>query len=66
MHKHAKSAPESCVHQSKDKVLKIVKTDIMYYDYYLYYLSYLSSLYNGYPLIIRITVVMVMALAAIT
>ncbi|WP_144062801.1 HEAT repeat domain-containing protein [Sphingobacterium paucimobilis] len=38
----------------------------MYYDYYLYYLSYLSSLYNGYPLIIRITVVMVMVLATIT
>ncbi|MBL1409057.1 HEAT repeat domain-containing protein [Sphingobacterium faecale] len=38
----------------------------MYYDYYLYYLSYLSSVYNGYPLIIRITVVMVMVLAAIT
>ncbi len=38
----------------------------MYYDYYLYYLSYLSSLYNGYPLIIRATVVMVMVLSAIT
>lgn len=38
----------------------------MYYDYYLYYLSYFSSLYNGYPLIVRITAVMVMALLAIT
>lgn len=38
----------------------------MYYDYYLYYLSYFSSLYNGYPLIVRITVIMVMALVAIT
>lgn len=37
----------------------------MYYDYFLYYLSYLDSLYNGYPLIIRMTVVMVMLLAAI-
>lgn len=34
----------------------------MYYDYYLYYLS---SLYNGYPLIIRVTVVMVMLFALI-
>lgn len=38
----------------------------MYYDYYLYYLSYFSSLYNGYPLIIRVTVVMVTILIAIT
>ncbi|MDR3006943.1 hypothetical protein D3C87_119750 [compost metagenome] len=38
----------------------------MYYDFYLYYLSYLSSLYNGYPLIIRMTLVMVMVLAVIT
>jgi len=38
----------------------------MYYDYYLYYLSYFSSLYNGYPLIIRVTVVMVTLLIAIT
>lgn len=38
----------------------------MYSDYYLYYFSYLSSLYNGYPLIVRITVVTVMILAFIT
>lgn len=38
----------------------------MYYDYYLYYLSYLDSMYNGYPLIIRMTVVMVMFLILIT
>ncbi|MFD2905733.1 HEAT repeat domain-containing protein [Sphingobacterium anhuiense] len=38
----------------------------MYYDYYFYYLSYLSSLYNGYPLIIRMTVFMVMILALLT
>ncbi|WP_312188196.1 HEAT repeat domain-containing protein [Sphingobacterium sp.] len=37
----------------------------MYYDYYLYYLSYLSSLYNGYPLIVQLTVVMVIVLGAI-
>ncbi|HAF34784.1 MAG TPA: hypothetical protein DCG88_12285 [Sphingobacterium sp.] len=37
----------------------------MYYDFYLYYLSYLSSLYNGYPLIIRMTLVMVMLLVVI-
>lgn len=37
----------------------------MYYDYYLYYFSYLSALFNGYPLIIRLTVVMVMVLAVI-
>lgn len=37
----------------------------MYYDYYLYYLSYLSSLYNGYPLIIRMTVFMVIGLALV-
>lgn len=38
----------------------------MYIDYYLYYFTYLSSLYSGYPLIIRITVVLVMVLACIT
>lgn len=38
----------------------------MYSDYYLYYLSYLNSLYNGYPLIVRVTVVIVMLLAFIT
>lgn len=38
----------------------------MYTDYYLYYLSYLGSLYNGYPLIIRITVVIVTILVFIT
>ena len=38
----------------------------MYSDYYLYYLSYLSSLYNGYPLIVRITVVIVTILVFIT
>lgn len=37
----------------------------MYYDYYLYYLSYLNSLYNGYPLIVRMTVFMVMGLTLI-
>lgn len=38
----------------------------MYSDYYLYYFSYFSSLYYGYPLIVRITVVLVMILAFIT
>ncbi len=38
----------------------------MYYDYFMYYLSYFSSLYNGYPLIIRMTVIMVMILMGIT
>lgn len=37
----------------------------MHYDYYLYYLSYFSSLYNGYPLVVRITAVMVMLLLII-
>lgn len=38
----------------------------MYYDYYLYYLSYFSSVYYGYPLIIRVTAVMVMILITLT
>ncbi|KKO89234.1 hypothetical protein AAW12_24300 [Sphingobacterium sp. Ag1] len=37
----------------------------MYYDYYLYYVSYLGALYNGYPLVIRMTVVLVMVLFAV-
>ncbi|MCW8313881.1 HEAT repeat domain-containing protein [Sphingobacterium sp. InxBP1] len=37
----------------------------MYYDYYLYYVSYLGALYNGYPLVVRITAVMVLALLTI-
>lgn len=35
----------------------------MYYDYYL---SYFGSMYNGYPLVVRVTIIMVMALAVIT
>lgn len=38
----------------------------MYYDYYLYYLSYFSSVYYGYPLIIRVTAVMVTILIILT
>ncbi len=38
----------------------------MYVDYYLYYLSYFSSLYHGYPLIIRLTSVVVLLLLGIT
>lgn len=38
----------------------------MYIDYYMYYLSYFSTLYTGYPLVIRITVIMVTVLLAIT
>ncbi|MGE8427065.1 MAG: HEAT repeat domain-containing protein [Sphingobacterium sp.] len=34
----------------------------MYYDYYLYYLSYMGALYNGYPLVVRITAAMVLGL----
>ncbi|WP_398455868.1 HEAT repeat domain-containing protein [Sphingobacterium thalpophilum] len=37
----------------------------MYYDYYLYYVSYLGALYNGYPLVVRITAVMVLVLLTI-
>lgn len=38
----------------------------MYYDYYLYYLSYFTSVYNGYPLVIRVTAIMVTILSLIT
>ncbi len=38
----------------------------MYVDYYLYYLSYFSSLFFGYPLVIRLTAVVVLVLVAIT
>lgn len=38
----------------------------MYYNYYLYYLSYFSSLYAGYPLVIRLTAVMVLLLLILT
>ncbi|MCI0921250.1 HEAT repeat domain-containing protein [Sphingobacterium rhinopitheci] len=38
----------------------------MYFDYYLYYLSYFGSVFSGYPLIIRLTVIMVAILAIVT
>lgn len=38
----------------------------MYLDYYLYYLSYFSSLFSGYPLVVRMTVVMVVVLSIVS
>lgn len=38
----------------------------MYYDYYLYNLTYFVSLYSGYPLIVRMTVIMVLVLLLIS
>lgn len=52
--------------RSKNKKFEIQNRIVMYSDYYLYYFSYLSSLYSGYPLIIRVTVILVMVLACIT
>lgn len=37
----------------------------MYYDYYLYYVSYLGALYNGYPLVVRVTAVLVLCLLTV-
>lgn len=38
----------------------------MYTDYYLYYISYFTSVYSGYPLIVRLTVVVITLLILVT